>query len=94
MALDLIQIEQEAELIRQKIELGELVEGCCMAGVQTPVLEAWDIAQVLTENDVLFPAQKKEVFLKLAANVQQQLEATGYDDFDVVYEWLLQLSIE
>ena len=94
MALSLIQIEKEADQIRQKIESGELVEGCCMAGAQTPVLEAWGIAQVLTENNVLFPAQKKEIFLKLAANVQQQLEATDYDDFDVVYEWLLQLSIE
>jgi hypothetical protein len=47
MALSLIQIEKEAEEIRQKIELGELIEGCCMSG-----------------------------------------------DFNLVYEYLLQLSIE
>jgi hypothetical protein len=47
MAVSLIQIEKEAEEIRQKIELSELLEGCCIAG-----------------------------------------------DFELVYEYLLQLSIE
>jgi len=84
-------IEKEAEKILQKIRSGELIDGCCMSAAQTPTTEAWEIAINLSDNSALSSIQKTEIFSKLDKDVQSQLEATNYDDFDLVYERLLQL---
>ena len=91
MSLSLEQIEQAAEQIIKKLESGELKEGCCMASIQTPVTEAWELAGQLTENDGLLDVQKQELFSQLDKSVQLQLKSSGYDDFDLVYERLIQL---
>lgn len=92
MSFNLAQIEKQAEKIRLKIRSGELIDGCCMSAVQTPVREAWEIAQELTENETLSDVQKQKLFSKLDRDIQSQLESAGYDDFDLIYERLLQLS--
>jgi len=91
MSLTVDDIEKEAKKILQKIKSGELIDGCSMSAVQTPTVEAWEIATNLSENGALSSIHKMEVFSKLDRDVQSQLEATGYDDFDLVYEYLLQL---
>ena len=91
MSLSLEQIEQAAEQIIQKFESGEIKEGCCMASIQTPVTEAWELAGQLTENDSLLDAQKQELFSQLDKSVQLQLKSSDCDDFDLVYESLIQL---
>jgi len=53
--------------------------------------EAW-IAQELTENETLSDVQKQTLFSKLDKDIRSQLEAAGYDDFDLVYVRLLQLG--
>lgn len=92
MSLSLEQIERAAQQIIQKLETGELSEGCCMASIQTPVTEAWELAGALTENEFLPETQKQTLFSQLDKSVQSQLTSSGYDDFDLVYERLLQLS--
>ena len=62
-----------------------------MSALQTPTMEAWEIVQQLTESGTLSPQCKQELFSKLDKDVQSQLEATKYDDFDLIYERLLQL---
>ena len=94
MSFNLAQIEKEAEKIQLKLKSGELVDGCCMSPVQTPTKEAWEIAQELTENDTLSFVQRRELFSMLNKDIQSQLESSGYDDFDLVYERLLQLNIK
>ena len=92
MSLNSEQIEQAAAQIIQKLESGELNQGCCMASMHTPVTEAWGLAVELTNNDSLMAAQKQALFSHLDKSVQLQLENSGYDDFDLLYERLIQLS--
>lgn len=89
--MKLSQIDKEAKAIKQKVKTGELIEGCCMSSIHTPTVEAWCIAEELTENATLSDVQQQKLFSKLDNNIQMQLETTGYDDFDLVYERLLQL---
>ena len=91
MNISLSNIEKEAEKIICKIQEGKLIDGCCMSAVQTPTMEAWEIAQQLAESGTLPSQCKQELFSKLDKDVQSQLEATKYDDFDLIYERLLQL---
>ena len=92
MSFNLAQIEKQAEKIRQMLKSGELIDGCCMSAAQTPVREAWEIAQELTENETLSDVQKHKLFSKLDREIQSQLETAGYYDFDLVFERLLQPS--
>lgn len=92
MSFNLALIEKKAEKIRQMLKSGKLIDGCCMSAAQTPVREAWEIAQELTENETLSDVLKQKLFSNLDEEIQSQLETAGYDDFDLVYERLLQLS--
>ena len=94
MSFNLAQIEKEAESIRQMLKSGELVDGCCMSAVQTPAKEAWERAGELTENETLTDNHKHKLFSILEQDIQSQLEIAGYDDFDLVYERLLQIINE
>ena len=62
-----------------------------MSGMSSPVTEAWDKAHELSETYNLSCEQKKNMFKELDSSVRLQFEQTGYDDFDVIYELLLQL---
>jgi len=53
MSLSLEQIELAAKQIVQKLESGELVKGCSMSALQTPITEAWELAQELVEKNAL-----------------------------------------
>jgi hypothetical protein len=91
MTLTISDIEKEATEILQKIKSGELMDGCSMSAVQTPATEAWEIATSLSEKRIISPIQKIEILSKLDKGVQSQLKVTSYDDFDLAYEYLLQL---
>jgi hypothetical protein len=91
MILTISDIEKEAKKILQKIKSGELIDGCSMSAVQTPAMEAWEIATSLSEKNEIASNQRIEIISKLDKDVQSQLEATSYDDFDLAYEYLLQL---
>ena len=93
MSFDLAQLEKEAKKIRLKLKAGELVDGCCMSPTQSPSREAWEIAEELTDNNPLSIAQRLELLSKLGTDIQSQLQATGYDDFDLVYERLLHVAL-
>jgi hypothetical protein len=93
MSFDLAQLEKEAKKIRLKLKAGELVDGCCMSPTQSPAREAWEIAEELTDNNPLSIAQRLELLSKLGTDIQSQLQATGYDDFDLVYERLLHVAL-
>jgi hypothetical protein len=84
-------IEKEAEKIVQKIRFDEHPDGCCMSAAETSTTETWEIATLISDNNALSAIQKMEIFSKLDKEVQAQLAATDYDDFDLVYERLLQL---
>ena len=91
MTFDLSLIDQAARSIRQRIETGELSEACCMSSVATPITEAWDSAQQLAENSPLSSEQQQALLLSLTPAIQKQLAASRTDDFDLIYERLLQL---
>jgi len=94
MNLSSVMIEKEAHKILLMINSGELRSGCCMSAIQTPITEVWEKAQDLTEKGSLLAIEKNEIFSKLNKTTQAHLEFTGYDDFDLVYERLLQLINE
>lgn len=94
MSFNLAQIEKQADKIRQMLKSGELVDGCCMSAVQTPAKEAWERAGELIENETLSYNQKQELFSILGQDIQSQLVSDDYDDFDLVYERLLQIINE
>ncbi|AFP32704.1 hypothetical protein [Marinobacter sp. BSs20148] len=91
MNLTISDIEKEAKDILHKITSGELIDGCSMSAVETPTTETWEIATNLSEKRKISTIQKIELFSKLDKDVQSQLKVSGYDDFDLVYEYLLQL---
>ena len=91
MSLTISDIEKEAKDILYKINSGELIDGCSMSAVETPTTEAWEIATKFSEKRKISSIQKIELFSKLDKDVQSQLKVSGYDDFDLVYEYLLQL---
>lgn len=91
MNLTIADIEKEAKKILQKIKSGELIDGCSMSAIQTPTNEAWEIATNLCEKNEISSIQRIELISKLDKDVQSQLKASSYDDFDLAYEYLLQL---
>ncbi|NOR68835.1 MAG: hypothetical protein GQ532_03930 [Methylomarinum sp.] len=87
-------LDKAAELILQRMASGQLVEGCSMSAVQTPVREAWDIAEQLTGQAVLDDVQRQRLLRNLEALAPaeyRQVQTTGSDDFDRVYAYLLAL---
>jgi hypothetical protein len=90
MNISITDIDKEAEKIIHKIKSGELIDGCSMSAIQTPTTEAWERAQELTDSGALSPISAKEILSKLDEHVQSQL-VPNYDDFDLIYERLLQL---
>ncbi|HHJ35033.1 MAG TPA: hypothetical protein ENJ87_04640 [Gammaproteobacteria bacterium] len=91
MELTLEQIDKEADRIKEKCQSGELMDGCSMSAIQTPAREAWDVAHELIENNMMTALQRKEVFSSLDKNIRSQLDDYRYNNFDLVYERLLQL---
>jgi len=90
MPFDLQAIEQAAARIRQQIDSGEIVTACCMSAHASPVTEAWDAAGALAENATLSAHQQQALLQSLGPAIRQQLEATGFDTFDLIYEGILQ----
>ena len=90
MQLTLKTIDQAAVTIQVKINSGELVAGCGMSAVQTPTREAWDVAEDITAQGKLSEADQKTILSRLNKKTRLQLEDTKYDDFDLIYEFLLQ----
>ncbi len=93
MYFDLNQINQAAEQIQQQLRTGEIGEVCCMSGMASPVTESWEAAQELAEKADLSAAQQQTILKALNPVIRKQMEFTGFDDFDLIYEWLLQLVL-
>jgi hypothetical protein len=91
MSIIVSDIEKEAKMILQKIKSGELIDTCGMSAMPTPTTEAWEVAAELSNDNALSPDQKTEIFSRLGQDVQAQLDSANYDDFDLIYEYLLQL---
>jgi hypothetical protein len=91
MAFNIDLINQAAEKIKRQIETGEISEACCMASIATPVTEAWEIAQELAEQSQLSQEQQHTILSFLNPDIQKLLISSSYDDFDLIYERLLQL---
>ena len=51
MTLTIFDIENKAREILQKIKSGELIEACCMSTIQTPTIEAREIATSLRDEN-------------------------------------------
>jgi len=62
-----------------------------MSAMTTPVTESWEAARELAENADLSTGQQKILLQGLSPLVRKQLEAAGFDDFDLIYERILQL---
>ncbi len=90
MQINIKVLNQQATNILAMINSGELQDSCSMSAVQTPVKEAWCIAEDLTEQGELSTTDKDEIYSLLDNETRQQLKAIEYDDFDLVYEYLLQ----
>ena len=93
MAFDLTLIYQASEKMLQQKRAGEIVEACCMAAMNTAVTESWEVAGELAEKARLSDEQQQTLLQALSPVVQKQLLSTGFDDFDLIYERLLQLVL-
>ena len=83
---------QEAEKIKLKIDSGALIGGGCgMSAIQTPAKEAWSVTEELTEHGELPLEDQKKLMSMLDEETRIQLQATKYDDFDLIHEYFLQL---
>ena len=71
-------IDLAAGTIRQRIKTGELSE-------------AWEIAQELAAGSHLSSEQQQNILRSLDPAIQKQLYTGELDDFDLIYEQLLQL---
>jgi mannose-6-phosphate isomerase class I len=91
MSFELKAIDAAAEAILLKIKNGELGEACCMSAVNSPIAESWEIAGQLAENTVLSKSQQERILDALNPQIREHLKSTGFDDFDLIYERLLQL---
>jgi hypothetical protein len=91
MSFELTSIDLAAEQIAAKLKSGELTEGCSMAILFSPVTEAWDKAQALATTAELSAEQQQHLLACLDQQTRQHFEATRYEDFDLIYERLLQL---
>jgi len=81
---------QLAESLKQAQLAGELGCGCAMAATGSPITSAWSQAEDFLEQRKLSSAQQQQIYQWLAAPTQQMLTKTKIDDFDLVYEYLLQ----
>jgi Spy/CpxP family protein refolding chaperone len=91
MTFDLSKIDLAAIQIQQKLEAGELSLGCAMSTIASPVIEAWDLAHEMAEGVVLTDQQRQKLLNLLDQQIRQQMETTRYDDFDLIFERLVQL---
>jgi len=91
MSFKLKTIDAAAETILLKIKNGEPGEACCMSAVNSPITDSWEIAGQLVENTVLSKSQQKSILDALNPQIREHLKSTGFDDFDLIYERLLQL---
>ncbi len=94
IAMNLDFIDQAAEKIQQQLRTGEVFEACCMSAVSTPVTESWEVTQELVKENSLTSVQQQVLLRVLSTKIQQQLNVTGFDDFDLIYERLLQLVFQ
>jgi len=85
------EIHSAAQDILLRVESGELEDGCCMAAASTPVREAWEAAEALVEKGALTGSQKANILLSLDDHTRRTLKLSNADDFDLIYEKLLQL---
>jgi len=90
---DLKPIRQAAEKIQQQLGNGEISEIYCMTALATPVTESWDAALQLADDLPLSPDQQRTLLSSLTPTIQKQLKTTGFDNFDLIYERLLQLVL-
>ena len=91
MNITLKAIIREAEIMRSRIDSGELVDGCCMSAIQTPVRAAWDTAEEITGQGELSAEAQVKLLSMLDEESRSRLQATKFDDFDLIYEYYLQL---
>lgn len=91
MKFDLSKIDLAAKQVQQKLESGELSLGCPMSTIASPVIEAWDLAHELAEGVVLTDRQRRQILNLLDRQIRQHMDRTRYDDFDLIYERLVQL---
>ena len=92
MSLRLQTVIQEAENIKNKIDLGVLIDGGCgMSAIPTPAKEAWSVAEDLIEQGELPIEDQEKLLFMLNKTTRSQLQATEFDDFDLIHEYFLQL---
>jgi len=93
MSFDLNLINQVAEQIQQQLGAGEIGEFCCMSGRASPITESWEAALKLAEKENLSATQQQTILKVLDPVIRKQMESSGFDDFDLIYERLLQLVL-
>ena len=93
LTADIDFIQEAAVKIKRQIKSGEIAEACCMTAAPTPVTESWEVAQEWTVNNSLTFEQQHALLSLLKPEVKYQLETSGFDDFDLIYERLLQLVL-
>jgi hypothetical protein len=91
LVLDVGDIDKAAEDILSRLESGELVDGCCMGAAPSPVTEAWDAAETLVDAGLLCGHNRQEILYCLSQETRRELESSSFDDFDRVYQRILQL---
>ncbi len=72
---------------------GKIVASCSVSFLGTPITESWDAAQELAKNSCLSTEQQQIILKTLDASVRKQIESAKFDDFDLIYERLLQLVL-
>lgn len=90
-SLSLHMIFLQAKKLDAMLISGELVDACSMCAVQTPVKEAWSMADELCEQGKLNTHDQLQLLSLLNEAIRIQLETTKFDDFDLIYEYFLQL---
>ena len=90
MNITLKAIIREAEIIRSRIDSGELVDDCCMSATQTPVRAAWDTAEEIAGRGELSAEAGVKLLSMLNEESRSRLQATKFDDFDLIHEYFLQ----
>ena len=91
MPFDMNRIDQAAGRIRQRIGSGEIAAACCMSAAATPVTESWEAARELAEGACLSATQRQMLLQALNPIIRKQAETGRLDDFDLIYERILQL---
>jgi hypothetical protein len=92
MNLSLQTVIREAGKIKFKIDSGVLIEGGCgMSAVQTPAKEAWSVTEDLVEQGELTSEGQEKLLSMLNKETKSHLQATKFDDFDLIHEFFLQV---